>query len=313
MNDSTKGGFHSELLPGSSHVEGSEKPALEEVPKDAWELLAGIDPAPDNDVITQEQVTEKIIEQTSEIGPMTEETMRQRLEALKDKPLLEAPTLKSMIGKSSENEDFRWVVVSKIVGRSNDFPGGWSFEYPSKAGRSIDVAKSLHSGDTKRIERVFHTLSPKDRIKLTQIEGPAGPFYFVEDGSHRVIGSEVAGVTEIPCEVSTLGYPRNDMTADPILSKRWQRLIDFNLIDGKIEEQIGAKGETYYSISVASEVLPWIRSDESDLNKISEVYEELYPGSLDNLPIPRDALVDPVANKYFMQGIWDEWVKKFRN
>lgn len=310
MNGPTKEYIQTEPRPlPDLHEEVTAISGLNDMNLDALHLLAGIDSSPESDGITQTQVTERIKEQTSEVGPLTEENMRQRQAALKDKPLLEAPALKSEVGKLSEKEVFEWVDVSKIVGRSNDFPGGWSYEYTSKAGRAIDVAKSLHSGDTDKIERIFHTNSPDDRIKLTRIDGPAGPFYFVDDGSHRVIGSEVAGMSEIPCDVSSLGYPKKDMTADPFLAKRWQRLIDFNLIEGQIEEQTDAKGETFYTINVASEVLPWIRSDESDLNKISEVYEELYPGSLDNLAIPRDALVDPVANKYFMQGRWDEWVK----
>lgn len=34
----------------------------------------------------------------------------------------------------------------------------------------------------------------------------------------------------------------------------------------------------------------------------------MYPGTLDNLPIPKEALLDPVANNYFMAGRWQEWL-----
>ena len=39
----------------------------------------------------------------------------------------------------------------------------------------------------------------------------------------------------------------------------------------------------------------------------------MYPGALEKLPIPRDILVDPIANNYYMARRWDEWEQKFAN
>jgi len=34
---------------------------------------------------------------------------------------------------------------------------------------------------------------------------------------------------------------------------------------------------------------------------------------LDALPVPRDVLVDPIAQNYFIAGQWEEWEEKFQD
>jgi hypothetical protein len=63
---------------------------------------------------------------------------------------------------------------------------------------------------------------------------------------------------------------------------------------------------------VEKEVVPWIRTtSQAEMIQISRMYERLYPGAFDKLDIPRDALVDPIANNHFMAGRWKEWENKF--
>ena len=136
--------------------------------------------------------------------------------------------------------------------------------------------------------------------------------YSVDDGSHRVAGAKAAGLHEIPCDVKRIKYPLERMTNNGNDIADWQRKIDLGLIQGKVETLQNSDGKISYKLTVQKEVLPWIRTtSQSDLIKISRVYERMYPNSLDNLDVPRDALIDSIANNYFMAGRWNEWEEKF--
>lgn len=237
---------------------------------------------------------------------------KQRLE-LRDRPQLGKQALVDTLVQVDQEPTFTWVQTDKIVGRSYEQPDSWASEIEARKGRTVEVAKEIidSDGNATAMEHVFHPDTPTQRIKLTGIDGPAGPMYYVDDGTHRVEGSMLAKLAEIPAEVKGVSYPLEQTAVDESQVYDWQRKIELGLIDGEIQDYTSENGNPMKKLVVKSETLPWIRTtSQTDLLKISKVYEELYPGSLDHLKIPRQALVDPIANSYFMAGRWEEWLQK---
>lgn len=270
--------------------------------------------------VIPEQIADAITEQLKTIkenGTMFDEvTLEERKKALIERPIIDSNNFKEVIATPENEPVFSWVETKKIVGRpfSEQNPGGWSFEYEKRKGRIVEVAKELSGADQnkKNIEYVFHPEKPNERIKLSSINGPGGPIYSVEDGTHRVAGAMVAELSEIPCDVAIIKYPLEQITPVENDAEDWQKKIDMDLIQGKIEVLEDKNGKKIYKLIVEKETLPWIRVVlQQKLSKISQIYEKVYPNSLDNLSIPKDALIDPIANNYFMAGRWEEWQEKF--
>jgi hypothetical protein len=268
------------------------------------------------EIKSEDEIIEGIKRQIEEIGEIPDEqTLQERQELLAERLVIDTNDFRDATAGLEETGIFTWADTDKIVGRpfANVNPGGWSFEYSERKGRIIEIAKKILEivKNPFNAELIFHYRAPTGRIKLVSIEGPGGPIYTVEDGSHRVAGSMSLGLREIPAEVKRIKYPIEVTTQDENIVKDWQRKIELGLIQGKIEE-IQRENKKLYKLTVEREVLPWIRTvDQDALIRISRIYEKLYLGSLDNLPIPRDALMDPVANNYFMVGRWKEWEEKF--
>jgi len=228
---------------------------------------------------------------------------------------------------AEEEERFSWVETDKIVGRpfaksfSDD---GWSHEYHSRTGRIVQIATNLlqvlQDPDDmveSAIDHVFHHQNkPYERIQLLVLEGPGGPIYLVEDGTHRVAAAKLLGLKRIPCSVRRIKYPLKQTTTDREMFEYWQRAINLGLIQGSSNIVDRNGSTTKYEIQVTSELFPWIRVyHQHKFLRINQIYEKVYPDSLRNLPIPRDALLDEVANNHFMAGPekWQEWVQKFSN
>jgi len=227
---------------------------------------------------------------------------------------------------AEEEERFSWVETDKIVGRpfaksfSDD---GWSHEYHSRTGRIVQIATNLlqvlQDPDDmveSAIDHVFHHQNkPYERIQLLVLEGPRGPIYLVEDGTHRVAAAKLLGLKRIPCSVRRIKYPLKQTTTDREMFEYWQRAINLGLIQGSSNIVNMNGSTTRYEIQVTRELFPWIRVCQHEFLRINQIYEKVYPDSLRNLPIPRDALLDEVANNHFMAGPekWQEWVQKFSN
>ena len=228
---------------------------------------------------------------------------------------------------AEEEQRFSWVETDKIVGRpfAQDFSDGWSHEYHSRTGRIVQIATNLLRGVLQdrddmvkaAIDHVFHHQNkPYERIQLFVLEGPGGPIYLVEDGTHRVAAAKLLGLKRIPCSVISIKYPLKQVTTDREMFEYWQRAIDLGLIQGSSNIVDRNGSTTKYEIQVTSELFPWIRVyHQHKFLRINQIYEKVYPDSLRNLPIPRDALLDEVANNHFMAGPekWQEWVQKFSN
>lgn len=273
-------------------------------------------------VESQEEVVRKVSEMlkmiTENESDLGVEALKEKQAGLAERPIIDANAFKEIEAALEEEATFSWVETDKIVGRPFDEqnPRGWSFEYSARVGRIVEVAQQLlmSEQDEKNIELVFHPKKPDERIKLSEIAGPNGPIYSVEDGTHRVAGAMTAGLREIPCDVKRVKYPLERITTSEDDVYDWQRKIELGLIQGKVDTLQNKEGKKYYKLVVQKEVLSWIRTtSQSEFIKISRLYEKMYPNSLDKLVVPRDALVDPIANNYYMAKRWKEWEAKFSN
>jgi len=227
---------------------------------------------------------------------------------------------------AEEKQRFSWVETDKIVGRpfAQDFSDGWSHEYHSRTGRIVQIATNLLRGVLQdrddmvkaAIDHVFHHQNkPYERIQLFVLEGPGGPIYLVEDGTHRVAAAKLLGLKHILCSVRSIKYPLKQTTTDREMFEYWQQAINLGLIQGSSNIVDRNGSTTKYEIQVTSELFPWIRVCQHRFLRINRIYEKVYPDSLRNLPIPRDALLDEVANNHFMvePEKWQDWVQKFSN
>ncbi len=273
------------------------------------------------EVSSTEEVYAKVSEQIrkdKESGVGFDETaLEERRKNLVGKPIVDSHVFRETLAVLGEKSTFSWVETDKIIARpsGSKHKGGWGHEYSERKGRVINIAQQLSGEKSEQgIENVFHSNKPNERIKLSMINGPKGPMYSVEDGTHRVAGSKLAELKEIPCEVKTVEYPFERKTHDKYEVDDLQKKINLGLVNGKIEESQNDEGKTFYKVTVEKEILPWIRTtNENELTKISRLYEELYPGSLDNLAMPREALTNFVAYNFFMAGRWDEWKAKHQD
>lgn len=264
-------------------------------------------------VKSEEEIAQRLKEQIPQYTKeATDEELDARRQTLREKPQLSGFTLKDTLVGLPQETQFAWVQVDKIVGRSMKTQDGWSDEIAARQGRVVQVARNLINSNAQNIEEIFHPARPMERIKITQIPGPSGPMYYVDDGTHRVSGAMTAGLKEIPAEVKKISYPLEDIAPiDPDKQSyqiyEWEKLIELGLVDGKVVDHVFSDGTKGKKLIVQKEVLPWIRSSQGDLIEISHVYEQLYPGSLDNLPIPKEALLDPIANNFYRAGRFEEW------
>ena len=130
-------------------------------------------------------------------------------------------------------------------------------------------------------------------VKLTKIEGPKGPIYATEDGSHRVAAAKLAGALEIPAEVSNLTDRREYATTKETDVLWWQALIASGAIKGKITQ----RGQESTLMLGETPELPWITRPRNDFVKVNRIYREIYGDKAfeDTLTLPKrlkDTLFD---------------------
>jgi RNase P/RNase MRP subunit p29 len=274
------------------------------------------------EVTSEQEIIDGIIQQIEEIrkkGVIFDENyFENRRNALLQEQVLDTNYF-NLVAARLDERGFYWVPVDRIVGRpfASKNPNGWAHEYKGREGRIIEIAKEIlriqeesSEGNIKYVEEVFHFRQPSARIKAIEIQGPAGSFYIVEDGNHRVAGAKLLGLKEIPCQVKEIKYPLEITFTqeEENIVLDWGKKMELGIIEGNIKEE-EINGRKLYRIKIERELLPWLRITNPFLiSVISKVYEALFPGSLDNLPIPKEALLDPKAYEYYINGRWEEWL-----
>lgn len=263
-------------------------------------------------------ITERPVDVNTVYNELSEKLIpeHRRPISLEQQPVVDSKIFKDAEYGLEDEPMLLWVQTDKIVGRpsADSFQDGWAHEYERRAGRIQEISAELSSEKPLSVERVFHINNKEQRIQLAAYDGPEGPMYDVRDGSHRVAGTMRAGIVEFPASVRRVRFEfsfvgRNEDQAFDIRKK-----IELGLIQGEVSEQQDEQGKKYFVYTIKNEIVPWLHTtSQKDLIKISRTYEKLYPGALEKLPIPRDILVDPVANNYYMARRWGEWEQKFAN
>lgn len=233
---------------------------------------------------------------------------------LADLPYVPGEDVKEILDYDGEDEGVMMVDTDAIVGSVSGAFEDWSSEYGSRKGRVVDVAQQLMKGTEETIDHVFHVKDPKHGVKLKKVSGPGGDLFFVVDGTHRVAGSKLARLPELPAQVENMTELTEVRTTDPLLKSQWEERIRRGLIRGTIEETTTTADRKTFHLKIESQVLPWMNLPQNKLIKMTKFYLEHYPSSLDNLKsfttgekIPKEALLDQVAMNFYLAGRWDEY------
>jgi hypothetical protein len=233
------------------------------------------------------------------------------IEKLKAELIIDTKSFYEVEPSQAEQSSFEYVDTARIIGRPNaaNYEDGWAHEYNERVGRIGEIVEQINNPDDENgIERIFHTEDqPTDRIKLASYEGPAGPIYSVFDGTHRVAGVKASGLEKMPAEIFRTEYPLEKTSNNVEEIADWQDKIDRGFVAGSIET-IGDENGERSILKVESEVLPWIRAkNQNDIFKINQIYEQQYPGSLEQAGFPPETLTDKTALWAYMDGNFDQW------
>ncbi len=256
-------------------------------------------------VVSHGHLLKHISEQVTPLmRSITLDEMDTRRTRLKDRPLISYITLSDILSPLTAQPEFSWVLLNNVIAKPYEDEMGWAAEPQDEAGEIAQIAKNFidRADDAQMIEAMFHERTPEKRIKMVEIMGPAGPFYYVADGVKRVAASIISGFSEIPCDVARITYPLTEKVEDLDQYYDWKKKIGMRMIKGEFRSVFEGAEEIRY-LDVESEVLQWIRvTSPANIARINRAYETLYPESLKNLMIPRSTLFDGNALwKYFRQ------------
>lgn len=257
-------------------------------------------------VVSHSHLLRHISEQVTPLmRSITLEEMEKRRMRLRERPAISYITLSDVLSPLTAVPEFSWVLLNNVIAKPYEDELGWSAEPVDEIGTIAGIAKKFvdRADDAQMIEDMFHERNPDKRIKMVEIMGPAGPFYYVADGVKRVAASIIAGFSEIPCDVARITYPLTEKVEELNQYYDWKKKLSMNMIRGEFRFTFEGGQEVRF-LDVQSEVLQWIRvTSPANIARINRAYESLYPDSLKNLMIPRSMLFDGTAlNKFFRGG-----------
>ena len=216
--------------------------------------------------------------------------------------------------RTESEQNFRLVQIDQIVGGVSPSFETWGAEYSARAGRHIEVIKTLINGIISKvvstcdraINRVFHITDRKyeERIRLGEMAGIKGfgSIYWVLDGTHRVSVCKVLQLKQIPARVKTI-TPDSKLSSRELKSiKWWQSLAKAGLLYITEIQSASPWGLAIHSCGVLSTPpLPWIVwcNSVEEFVALNQIYEALYPESFkqvlstkDNSQIPEEVLLN---------------------
>lgn len=194
------------------------------------------------------------------------------------------------------------VLTSAVVAAPNF--ESWAHEYHQDwAQGDLSSVEALAQALKKKGGK-FWEEGKKHPVKLTKINGPKGPLYGVEDGSHRVAAAKLADTLEITAEVADLTERREFSTTKETTSLWWQALIG----SGAIQGEINVRGNEKVLTLETTPELPWIIRPRPDFVKVNRVYREVYGNDslVNTTSVPQEVLFDQGKamiweNKVFQQ------------
>ena len=211
-----------------------------------------------------------IVEQT-EIRPEAPKAvdvaaLKEKHQAMKELPYTKTSVLtENFSGKPAGQER---VLVSTIVATPR--LDNWGDEYHQDWTKGELSSVEAMAVDLSEDPEKFWQES--DPVKLTKVNGPKGPLYSVEDGSHRVAAAKLADVLEVPAEVGDLTDRKEFSTPDEVTKSWWEALIHRGAIKGRIEK----KNSSYQLLLEETPELPWIVRTPRHFVEINRVYQQVY-------------------------------------
>ncbi len=240
-----------------------------------------------------------------ELRTTTDEELKRKQAELTTLPYMRGIDAEVILLESGEDLGFQMAKTNKIAGSISPVFKDWSSEIESRKGRAVDVAKRLLNPGEFGIEQTFHLQEPIKAIRLKKIDGPNGPIYFVEDGTHRVSGVKLLQMKSIPARVEDMTSISSVETSAGELKREWQRRIKAGLIDGDISERPNGSKTTYY-LKIKNQALPWMSLPGPTFTKFCQTYKRLYPDfpnglkTLKGVDITSQDLSSSEAFGYFM-------------
>jgi hypothetical protein len=211
-----------------------------------------------------------VIEQT-EVRPESPKkidvaALKEKHQAMKELPYINATALtENYSGKPIGQEK---VLTSTIVATPR--LDNWGHEYHKDWGKGELSSVEAMAVDLSRDPENFWQES--DPVELIKVNGPKGPLYGVEDGSHRVAAAKLSEVLEVPAEVADLTDRKEFSTPDEATKSWWEALIYRGAIKGRIEE----RDSSYHLILEETPELPWIVRKRRHFVEINKVYQQVY-------------------------------------
>lgn len=282
------------------------------VSRPTQEVAGAIETSKEPAVVSTDEVLQKIQGQVAEKESLSIQELDTRRVALGERPMLQGRDLLEVIEGAQYETSFSWIPTNKVAGAWL-FDEGWRYELDAQKEKLLELAETIQGaqGDPKAARGIFAPEQSRQRIIVTKIDGPQGSVYLLDEGTRRTTAALMLELTEIPADVRALRYPAHQVSRDKGQAGDWERLIQLGLVKGRVNQDVGDDGKPEYTLTVSREVIPWLReSSFSKIRRISGVYEYYYPGSLDNLAIPKEALFDPIAYNFYMAGRWDEWLQR---
>lgn len=204
-------------------------------------------------------------------------------------------------------EGFQLVPSILIVGGVSPSFIRWGSEYSLREGRHLSIVEGLVNAAKAYPEKfevavndIYHVDDGREaaRIQLLRVDGPAGPVYFVEDGTHRVSASKALELELVPAEVRKVATDEV-YSEDPLDVSWWQELQQTGLLKGAIEQKQTSEGRRYFRLEVEGAVVPWFALRYRRFFSFNQEYDRLYPGAFQNLrslkdgsPIPSEVFTD---------------------
>ena len=204
--------------------------------------------------------------------------LKEKHRAMKELPHLTTTVLtENFTGRPVGQER---VLVSTIVATpklddwSHEYSGNWREGELS----SVEAMAVALSEDPERFWQ-----ENQHPVKLTKVNGPKGPLYAVEDGSHRVAAAKLSEALEIPAEVEDL-TDKKEFTAEEITGSEgmvssdevtrswWEALIYRGAIKGRIEK----RESSYRLLLEETPELPWLVRTRRHFVEINNIYQQVY-------------------------------------
>jgi len=256
---------------------------------------------PEQEVTNLQQVTEFISLQLQHSSKFTQEALAERQTDLQSRPHLGSHTLRhALLNPDQNSARFSWIEVDKIIGRQSPLGGDWSTEAKSRKGKIIMIADILSRPTDDNIEQIFSVNQKDEPIIAIAINGPSGPIYYIEDGTHRTAAAMVLGIKSIPVNLWRIKYPLTDSTYNKDLTEQWRTKLRQGYIDGSLDivQEASEKCPRYRTnLAVNGEILPWTRCPNGRGQEISRAYAQVYPHSLNKEQYPIEQIFPSSSSK----------------